>query len=156
MACPRPPSIGRPEEWFDRVHADDVVALKAALDAHLAGTTEHFQHEHRIRHEDGTYRRFLCRGLAARGASRRRGRIAGSLTDTTEHGIAQERLRSVGFRDPLTGLCNRAVFVEGLGQRLDEFKRRTAAATGSPCSIWTSTASRSSTTASVTWSATSC
>ena len=32
----------------------------------LSGTTDHFQHEHRIRHEDGTYRRFLCRGVAVR------------------------------------------------------------------------------------------
>ena len=83
-----------------------------------------FQHEHRIRHEDGTYRRFLCRGVAVRGRARTADRIAGSLTDTTEQAIAQERLRSVGFLDPLTGLSNRAVFVEGLGRRLDEFKQR--------------------------------
>ena len=50
--------------------------------------------------------------------------IAGSLTDTTEQAIAQERLRSVGFLDSLTGLSNRAVFVEGLGRRLDECRRR--------------------------------
>ena len=37
--------------------------------------------------------------------------------------IGQTRL---GFRDPLTGLCNRAVFVEGLGRRLDEFKHNRA------------------------------
>ena len=89
-----------------------------------SGKTDHFQHEHRIRHEDGTYRRFLCRGVAVRGAGRRAGRIAGSLTDTTEQAIAQEQLRSVGFLDPLTGLCNRAVFVEGLGRRLEEFKQQ--------------------------------
>ena len=83
-----------------------------------------FQHEHRIRHEDGTYRRFLCRGLAVKDGRNRRDRIAGSLTDTTEQAIAQERLRSVGFLDPLTGLYNRAVFVEGLGRRLEEFKLR--------------------------------
>src|SRR4029434_10090696 len=29
-----------------------------------------------------------------------------------------------GFVDPLTGLCNRSVFVEGLGRRLAEFKQR--------------------------------
>jgi diguanylate cyclase (GGDEF)-like protein/PAS domain S-box-containing protein len=119
-----PGGTGRPEEWFERVHADDIGPLKEALAAHLSGQTDHFQHEHRIRHEDGTYRRFLCRGVAVRGASRRLSRIAGSLTDTTERTIAQERLRSDGFRDPLTGLCNRAVFVEGLGQRLDDFKQR--------------------------------
>ncbi|MGH9309490.1 MAG: putative bifunctional diguanylate cyclase/phosphodiesterase, partial [Vicinamibacterales bacterium] len=81
-----------------------------------------FHHEHRIRLEDGSYRRFLCRGLAVTDGRHRRDRIAGSLTDTTEQAIAQERLRSVGFLDPLTGLYNRAVFVEGLGRRLDDGK----------------------------------
>jgi diguanylate cyclase (GGDEF)-like protein/PAS domain S-box-containing protein len=122
IGLPADGSTGRPEEWLGRVHADDIAGLKQTLEAHLAGKTDVFEHEHRIRHEDGTYRRFLCRGLAVRGAGRRRDRIAGSLTDTTEQAIAQERLRSVGFLDPLTGLYNRAVFVEGLGRRLDEFK----------------------------------
>ena len=45
--------------------------LKEALNAHLSGKTDHFQHEHRIRHEDGTYRLFLCRGVAVRGTGRR-------------------------------------------------------------------------------------
>jgi diguanylate cyclase (GGDEF)-like protein/PAS domain S-box-containing protein len=117
-------TIGRPEDWLTRVHADDVVGLKAALEAHLAGHTEVFLHEHRVRHENGDYRRFLCRGLAVKGAPRRRHRIAGSFTDTTEHAMAQEQLRSVGFLDPLTGLVNRGIFVEGLGRRLDELKPR--------------------------------
>ena len=122
LGLPAPAGVGRPEEWTGRVHADDVVSLKEALKAHLAGNTDHFQHEHRIRHEDGTYRRFLCRGVTVRGAGRRPGRIAGSLTDTTERAVAREPLGGAGFLDPLTGLCNRAVFVEGLGRRLDEFK----------------------------------
>ena len=124
IGLPAPAGIGRPEEWMDRVHADDIVPLKEALEAHLSGKTDHFQHEHRIRHEDGTYRRFLCRGVAVRGAGRRSARIAGSLTDTTERAIAPERPHSAGFLDPLTGLCNRAVFVEGLGRRLEELKAR--------------------------------
>ena len=124
IGLPEAAGTGRPEEWLERVHADDMVALKDALKAHLSGTTEHFQHEHRIRHEDGTYRWFLCRGVAVRGAGQRPVRIAGSLTDTTDRAIAQERLRSAGFLDPLTGLRNRADFVEGLGRRLEEFKQR--------------------------------
>jgi diguanylate cyclase (GGDEF)-like protein/PAS domain S-box-containing protein len=118
--------IGRPDEWMARVHEDDIAPLTEALEAHLSGKTEFLQHEHRIRHEDGTYRRFQCRGVAVRGAGRRPIRIAGSLTDTTDRGIAEARLPSVAFPDPLTGLCNRAVFVEGLGRRLDEFKQRRA------------------------------
>ena len=123
IGLPPHAGVANPEEWFERVHADDITDLKRTLEAHLSGQTDVFQHEHRICHADGTYRRFLCRGLAVKGAGRRH-RIAGSLTDTTEQAIAQERLRSVGFLDPLTGLFNRAVFVEGLGRRLDEFQRR--------------------------------
>jgi diguanylate cyclase (GGDEF)-like protein/PAS domain S-box-containing protein len=119
-----PFDIGRPEDWFDRVHADDLPALKETLEAHLSGKAKTFEHEHRIRHEDGTYRRFMCRGLAVRGAGRRAIRVAGSLTDTTEQAKAQEQIRNAAFVDPLTGLCNRAVFVERLGRRLEEFRRR--------------------------------
>ena len=124
LGLPPTAGIGRANEWIERVHSEDAAGLKAALEGPFAGTADHFQHEHRIRHEDGTYRRFLCRGVAVRGAGRRSIRIAGSLTDTTEQAIAQERLRNAGFLDPLTGLCNRAVFVEGLGRRLTEFKER--------------------------------
>jgi diguanylate cyclase (GGDEF)-like protein/PAS domain S-box-containing protein len=122
MGLSGPAGIGRTEEWIERVHADDIAGLKETLEAHLSGKTDHFRHEHRIRHEDGTYRRFLCRGVAVRGATRRSTRIAGSLTDTTDRGIAQEQPQSAAFLDPLTGLCNRAVFVQGLGCRLEEFK----------------------------------
>ena len=123
IGLPATAGVGRADEWLSRVHAEDVASLKEALNAHLAGTTDHFEHEHRIRHEDGTYRRFLSRGVAARGAGQKAARIAGSLTDTTEQGTAQEQLRSVEFRDPLTGLCNRADFVERLGRRLADVKR---------------------------------
>ena len=116
--------ITRPEEWLDRVHADDIVGLKEALEAHLSGHTPHLEQEHRVRHEDGTYRVFVCRGLASRRPGRRPSRIAGSLTDSTDRAITQERLRNAVFLDPLTGLYNRAIFVEGLGRRLQAFKQR--------------------------------
>ena len=122
IGLPAHSHIGRPEDWLERVHPDDIAGLREALRVHLAGRTEIFQYDHRIRHEDGNYRRFLCRGLSLQGQRTGRDRIAGSLTDTTEQAIAQERLRSVGFLDPLTGLYNRAVFVEGLGRRLTEFR----------------------------------
>lgn len=124
LGLPAAAQTCRPQEWLERVHPDDLARLKEALKAHLAGENECLQHELRMRHEDGAYRWFLCRGIAAHGAGRRPVRIAGSLTDTNERAVTQERLRSAGFVDPLTGLCNRAVFVEGLGRRLEEFKQR--------------------------------
>ena len=108
--------------WFDRVHPEDIASLQQALDAHLSGVSEIFQHEHRIRHEDGAYRRFFCRGVGVKEPTGCRDRIAGSLTDTTEYTTTLERLRSVGVLDSLTGLWNREVFVEALGHRLEQGK----------------------------------
>jgi diguanylate cyclase (GGDEF)-like protein len=119
-----PPRAGRASRqiWFDRVHPEDIASLRQALDAHLSDGSAIFQHEHRIRHEDGAYRRFLCRGVAVIGPGGRREGIAGSLTDTTEYTTTLERLRSVGVLDSLTGLWNREVFVETLGHRLEQGK----------------------------------
>jgi diguanylate cyclase (GGDEF)-like protein/PAS domain S-box-containing protein len=117
-------AIGRIEDWMDRVHSDEIAPLKEALQAHLAGKTDHFQYEHRLRHESGSYRQYLCRGVAVRNAGKRAIRIAGSLTDTTGRSLAREWVLSAGFLDPLTGLSNRSVFVAKLGRRLDEIKQR--------------------------------
>jgi diguanylate cyclase (GGDEF)-like protein/PAS domain S-box-containing protein len=126
IGLPESAAVVRPDDWLGRVHADDVVPLREAINAHLTGATEFFQHEQRIRHEDGTYRRFLCRGVAARGVRQRASRIAGSLTDASApRSLRDEQLPGGGFRDPLTGLCNRAVFVERLGRRLAEIKGQT-------------------------------
>jgi diguanylate cyclase (GGDEF)-like protein/PAS domain S-box-containing protein len=124
LGLPAHAGVISPEEWLDRVHADDVAALKAAVDAYLSDETDCVQHEHRIRHEDGTYRSFHCRGVAEKKHGRRPTRIAGSLSDVTDQALTQERLRNAVYLDPLTGLCNRAIFVEGLGQRLKECQRR--------------------------------
>ena len=124
LGLPASASITRAEEWFARVHPDDVTPMKEAIKAHIAGETAHLEHEHRILHADGAYRWFLCRGMAV-GTGRRRLRIAGSVSDVSDHVFDQERLRTAGFRDPLTGLRNRTDFLEVLGRRLEEYKRRT-------------------------------
>jgi len=126
IGLPATAVTGPAEDWLSRVHPEDTAALKEALEAHIAGRSEHFQNEHRIRHEDGNYRRFLCRGIAVRNSGRRSGRIAGSLTDITERAIAQEQLRTAGVLDPLTGLSNRAEFVEELRRRLEHFKEHSS------------------------------
>ena len=68
--------IGPISQWFDRVHDEDRAGLKAALEAQLTGKTDQLQHAHRMRHQDGTYRRFLCRAVAVRGVGPRSVRIA--------------------------------------------------------------------------------
>jgi len=118
--------VGRPEDWLNRVHPDDIVPLKDALDAHVSGRADQFLHEHRLRHEDGTYRWFLCRGVASRGADQRADIIAGSLDNITERATADAQNRSAIWCDQLTGLSNRAVFLETIGRRLTHFKQHNA------------------------------
>jgi len=129
VGLPATESLGGPEEWTHRVHPDDIASLKKAIATYLTGKTDHLEHEHRIRHEDGTYRRFMCRGIVSRGAGRQPARLAGSLTRLVEVAArpgAAEPVGIAGTLDPLTGLCNRAVFVERLGRRLDIIKARPA------------------------------
>ena len=53
-----------PEEWFHRVHAQDLPGLRARMSAHFDGHSEHFECEYRIAHRDGTWLWMLSRGLA--------------------------------------------------------------------------------------------
>ena len=72
-ACPRPPASVVPRNgWTVSMPTTSCRSRRRSRRISPARRT-HFQHEHRIRHEDGTYRRFLCRGVAVRGAGRRAG-----------------------------------------------------------------------------------
>ena len=77
-----------PEEWFTRVHVDDIARVQKELAGHLDGGPGHFESEHRVRHRDGTYRWVLCRGAAVRNGAGTATRLAGSLTDITGTKVA--------------------------------------------------------------------
>ena len=102
------------EDWFGLVHADDLPTLKGRLAAHFSGEAEHFSAEHRVRHQDGTYRWVLTRGIAIRDAAGKASRMAGSQTDVTDRKQAEQRLLHDAFHDALTDLPNRALFVNRL------------------------------------------
>ncbi len=105
------------ETWMSRIHADERHQVEAKLTAHINGQSEHFECEYRIMHRDGTYRWMLNRGLAVRNEYGKAYRMAGSQTDIAERKIAEERLLHDAFHDALTGLPNRALFMDRLAQR---------------------------------------
>ena len=114
---------GSPEEWLTRVHPDDIVLLRTAIDRHLNGETPHLESEYRMRCRDGAYRWMLIRGLAVRDNGGTPIRFAGSQTDITERKLAVERLMHDAFHDALTNLPNRALFMDRL-ERAMELQRR--------------------------------
>ena len=102
-----------PEEWFGRIHPDDLQHVKDKLEAHLGEGSHHFESEHRILHQDGSYRWALSRGMAVRDGTGQVYRMAGSQTDITSRKVY----------DPLTGLANRILFMDRLTHALRRFKR---------------------------------
>ena len=72
------------EAWRQRLHPADRRDAIEALDAHLRGGTESYEHPHRLLHADGRYRWVLSRGTALRRASGTVYRVVGLDTDITK------------------------------------------------------------------------
>src|ERR1044072_2598366 len=112
----------RPDEWFKRVHPEDSEELQTGIISHLLRETPQFQMEHRLRKSDGAYRWVLTRGLAVWDGKRAIYRMAGSLTEITAQKEAEQRLLHNAFHDVLTGLPNRALFMDRLARSLGRAK----------------------------------
>jgi diguanylate cyclase (GGDEF)-like protein/PAS domain S-box-containing protein len=113
-----------PETWFRRVHSDDLLPLKAKIAAHLNGEEPYFEFEYRVVCQDGSERWLLSRGVAVRDSAGKPYRMAGSQTDLTERKRAEERLVHDALHDALTGLANRALFLDRLERVLTRARRR--------------------------------
>ncbi len=119
------PEIGdTPEEWLSRIHPDDHDEVGTRIAAHLAGRVPHFESEYRIVHKDGAYRWVISRGLAVKDQHGQAYRMAGSLTDITSRKQAEEQLEYDAFHDALTGLPNRALFLDRLQHIITATQRR--------------------------------
>ncbi|WP_439817293.1 EAL domain-containing protein [Zavarzinia sp. CC-PAN008] len=117
------PVTGAPADWLDRIHPDDRGAVEGALQEHLAGTIPQFEQQYRILHTDGRERWMLARGIAVRDAAGKPMRIAGSQTDITERRRLQDQLLHAALHDHLTGLANRALFLDRVTQALETLGR---------------------------------
>jgi PAS domain S-box-containing protein/diguanylate cyclase (GGDEF)-like protein len=112
-----------PEEWLNRIHRDDVDQFCDDVDAHLTGRTMTFQSEYRIRRKSGEILEMLARGVAVRHDDGTPYRMAGSQSDVTDRKRAEERLIHDALHDAMTGLPNRTLLMDRLGQALARIKR---------------------------------
>lgn len=111
------------EEWFKRIHPADTEQVKLEISKHLEDKSTHFENEHRMMHKNGSYRWMLTRGIAVREDDGTPTRMAGSQTDISLRKRAEEQLVRDAFYDVLTGLPNRALFMDRLGHALKRLKR---------------------------------
>jgi len=114
-----------PQEWLGRIHPEDAGGVQARIASYLEGGTTGFAAEYRIRHADGSYRWMLARGAIVRdGASGRPLRMAGSQSEINERKKLEEELMHLALHDPMTGLPNRNLFLDRLGQAFERARQR--------------------------------
>jgi diguanylate cyclase (GGDEF)-like protein/PAS domain S-box-containing protein len=111
-------------DWLNRVHPSDLPMVQRALQDHLDGRAEHFETEHRLQQEDGSYRWFQVRGLAVRDDDGRPTRLAGSLSDVHQRKLNEDQLQHDALHDPLTQLPNMTLFRDRLGVAIAQADRR--------------------------------
>ncbi|MGI5844985.1 MAG: EAL domain-containing protein [Candidatus Xenobium sp.] len=103
-----------PREWFDRIHIEDRERVMGEIQEHLRGLLPHLESQHRLVHEEGTYRWVLARGLAVRDESGQAYRMAGSLADITTSQVY----------DNATGLPGRQLLHDVLERSLARVNRK--------------------------------
>lgn len=113
-----------PDEWFNRIHPEDLQRVQAELAAHVEGATSHFRSEYRMLHKSGSYKWVLSQGIIVQDESGEVYRMAGSQTDIEGRKHAEEQLLHDAFHDSLTSLPNRALFMDRLEHALEMTKRR--------------------------------
>jgi diguanylate cyclase (GGDEF)-like protein/PAS domain S-box-containing protein len=83
----------------DLVHPEEVSHIRAMLSEAIKGARSEYSVEHRVRHEDGTWRWIASRGkVIKRDASGRALRMVGSNLDISDRKRAEEQLRESELR----------------------------------------------------------
>ncbi|AWU93981.1 sensor domain-containing protein [Azospirillum ramasamyi] len=114
------------DEWFKRVQPGDLDGLRTAINLHLTGERSHLQHEFRLRDKAGQEMWMLVRGLAVRNEKGCAVRMAGSMTDITARKKAEQQILFDAVHDGMTGLPNRTLLLDRVGQALDRNRRAAA------------------------------
>lgn len=115
----------RVEFFFERVHPEDVPAVRQALTDHLEGRVPIKQSEVRLKTKAGDYRWFLDRGkVVARDAEGKPTRMVGTITDITARKRAEETIAHsvASLRATLESTAD-GILTVGADRRIESFNR---------------------------------
>jgi diguanylate cyclase (GGDEF)-like protein/PAS domain S-box-containing protein len=113
------------EALINRTHPDDREACLQAHRATLDGFTQ-FKVEHRVVLRGGTVRWVRARGRVELDGEGRPKRLCGTAQDITDQKTAEAALIHQAVHDPLSGLPNRLLLLDRLGQAIKRLARRPA------------------------------
>lgn len=123
LSIPKNIELNEITDWYKRIHPHHVKDVKSAIENHLKGDHDRIEVEYKIKTETGRYIWAHARGLASRDETGKPVRVAGSQTDITVRKDHEQALFRAAFHDELTGLPNRALFVDRLSQVIEREKR---------------------------------
>jgi len=107
---------------MDQIHPDDLArVLEASAKANSTGRGERL--EYRIRHKDGSWRFLESTASAIRSPEGDTNGLVIVNRDITERKRAEEKLAHQTFHDGLTGLPNRALFLDRLQRSITHSRR---------------------------------
>jgi diguanylate cyclase (GGDEF)-like protein/PAS domain S-box-containing protein len=110
--------------WLELVHPEDRAHYNRTVAEHLKGRSPHFYCEYRVRASNGQYLWIASRGIAVRDRHGVAYQMAGSVTDITDRKLHDEEVAFMAQHDPLTGLPNRFLLAEKLGEALQQAAAR--------------------------------
>ena len=111
------------DTFRERIHPDDREAATGRPRHHLTEHLTDFSTDYRIRKADGQWLWVQSRGCAIPGPGGAGTRMVGSLIDVSSGKRMEGELRHRAFHDPLTGLPNRELFLDRVGQALADSRR---------------------------------
>ena len=107
----------RGASWTSAVHPDDL-AIANQRWQQAVETRQPLASEHRIRRHDGEWRWMKVYGVPIRNTDGQVVEWFGMNLDLTERKQAEEKIEHMAYHDQLTGLPNRALFLDRLTQTL--------------------------------------
>ncbi|MBP9877673.1 MAG: EAL domain-containing protein [Alphaproteobacteria bacterium] len=111
------------KEFLFFVHPEDRLFFYREVKTHLRKFSKRIELEARIRDREGMYFWVFISGLGKFDIKNRPIRLAGSITDISERKNYEQTLYKAAFYDALTGLPNRALFIDRLQQVINREKR---------------------------------